>query len=141
MRFAIRYDFDLDDAQAAIKLDFKSTKHFELIISTCFLKFVTFYTWILIHKGKSNSFVFTDFTKKANFIHQNNCNLYYLRVILYSHIYFIYFIICNIYNILDYNYELNTHYTFIMKHINQTAKLEAVIRIYHVKKKARGRKP
>jgi hypothetical protein len=27
---------DLDDAQAAIKLDFKSTKHFELIISTCF---------------------------------------------------------------------------------------------------------
>jgi hypothetical protein len=25
------YDFDLDDAQAAIKLDFKSTKHFELI--------------------------------------------------------------------------------------------------------------
>jgi hypothetical protein len=25
-----------DDAQAAIKLDFKSTKHFELIISTVF---------------------------------------------------------------------------------------------------------
>jgi hypothetical protein len=73
--FAIRwYDFDLDDAQAAIKLDFKSTKHFELIISTCFLKFVTFYTWLLnFNSGESQTLLFLLISqKKANFIHQNS---------------------------------------------------------------------
>jgi hypothetical protein len=40
------YDFDLDDAQAAIKLDFKSTKHFELIkylfLKICYILYLTF---------------------------------------------------------------------------------------------------
>jgi hypothetical protein len=60
---------DLDDAQAAIKLDFKSTKHFWINNKYLFLKFVTFYTWLLNFnsQGKVKLFCFTDFTKKSQF--------------------------------------------------------------------------
>jgi hypothetical protein len=75
-------------------------------------------------QGKSNSFVLLISQKNPILYTKTvNCNLYYLRVNLYnSHIYFIYFIIiCNIYNILDYNYELN-NVSYIYRNNNNQIK-------------------